>query len=442
MVQKDTLLIIFFSVCLSAFAVRLAGAPQSDTTTEKLSLKDCIETALKHNPQITMYRKKRVQNEEKAKAVQSQYMPQVDLSWGYDYLSDVPQSKQRTIGDSGHDQQLNIHVSQPLFPDLWRITAEHTAAKRAIHVSSYSLQETIDSVVHDVKSSYYKLLYADHIVESKQELLTRIKTFYNTAYALHKRTKLPRWETLLRIDVQKNEVRQDLLTAEQNKKIGEKNLWASMGLSTNSQIETTNIDRGEITVDREKALASILNTHPALKKVNQEIKRAKTLIKVNQSGYFPRISARAGYRYEWAVLPGGDAPGGDEWSIGLGASFPLSGVLKTRANVKQAKAYYEEITTKKQHILLELKRDFDTAYLRLRTAKKRLKIAADNLKNSRQSLVLFEGRYRNGLVSVSDMLDIQKAFAAAQIKHANALLDLRLLTSELEKMKGYTYDTK
>ncbi len=423
------------SVLLGGYLAAVAHTPAaaSPANVKALSLNDCITAAWKQNPKIIEYRKKIEQSREKAAAVRFQYIPAVDVSLGYDYLSYVSQSKQRYLGDSPHDQQFNINLKQPLFPDLWRTSMESQAAEFAVQASVADFQDAAAGVVYDVKNFYYRLLYAVNIVKSKKEHLARTKAFYNTSAALYRRTKLPRLESLLRIKVQVDEVGQELLLAEQNADVARKKLLTVMGRTSGEGLEIQDTEIPGKSPDREKALHAIIENNPRMQRAAREIERAKMMIESTQTGFFPRISAHGGYKYEWAAFPGGD-----EWYLGLGASFPLTEVIKTGAAVNQARAYLEELKANQKGIELTLKRDFDIVCRIYEAAQKRITLAEAALKNSQRSLKLFDRRYRDGLVSVSDMLDIQKTVASAQTSYASVVYELQRALADIEKLRGYT----
>ncbi|NQT22727.1 MAG: TolC family protein, partial [Candidatus Omnitrophica bacterium] len=200
------------------------------------SLNNCIFEALSQHPKLSIYKYKTDQKKEKLRAITAENLPQVDAVASYDRLSYAPQAKQRYLGGSNNDYQADIVVTQPLFTG-GKITSQKNSARYAIDAAEQGYLAAREDVIFGVKAAYYKLIFAYDILRSKEQLIKYAQVSYDTALDLHKRTKKPREETLLRLEVQLNEVRQELITAQDSLKIAQKALLNAMGLDSSGTIE-------------------------------------------------------------------------------------------------------------------------------------------------------------------------------------------------------------
>ena len=399
------------------------------------SLDDCISQALKSHPKINIYTYKTNQKKEKVRSVTAEYLPQVDAVASYDRLSYVPQVKQRYLGGSNDDYQADVVVTQPLFTG-GRITSEKRSARYGVDAAEQGYLAAREDVIYGVKAAYYKLIFARDIMRSKEDLLKYAESSYNTAVDLNKRTKVPREETLLRLDVQVNEVRQELITAEDSLKIARKALLNAMGLDSNGTIEVRDL-KDDYSIPDEMPV-DVANNYEILK-LSKEVKEADEQIKIAKSDFYPQLNARYSYGYEWGDW---SQDGQTDWIAGVAIDFNIWDWGKTRADVKQAKAYKGELQSYENLLSQQIGLELESARLKYELASKRFEIANMSFEQAKRSLDLFESRYRDALVTSIELLDAQKAFSQAQVNYALSMLDMRLAKAEIEKIAGKGYDIK
>lgn len=429
-ILRYMLAIIFLMVCVGS--VYASG----NAVDQKIySLDDCISQALKSHPKVSIYTYKTDQKKEKLRSVTAEYLPQVDTVASYDRLSYVPQVKQRYLGGSNDDYQADIVVTQPLFTG-GKITSQKRLARYGVDAAQQGYLAAREDVIFDLKAAYYKLIFARDIMRSKEDLLEYAESSYNTAVDLNKRTKVPREETLLRLEVQVNEVRQELISAQDDLKIARKVLLNAMGLDSNGTIEVQDLKddysiRDEIPVD-------VANNYEILK-LSKEVKEADEQIKIAKSGFYPQLSAQYSYGYEWGDW---SQEGDTDWTAGVAIDFNIWDWGKSRADVKQAKAYKKELQSYESLLSQQIGLELESARLKYESSSKRFEIANRSFEQAKRSLDLFESRYRDALVTSLELLDAQKAFSQAQVNYALSMLDMRLAKAEIEKIAGKGYDIK
>jgi outer membrane protein len=229
--NRYVLLLLLSSACVNQVFAKVSGIDQ-----KIYSLDDCISQALKTHPKISIYGRKADQKKERLRSVTAEYLPQVDAVASYDRLSYVSQAKQRYLGGTNNDYQADIVVTQPLYTG-GKITSQKSSARYAIDAAEQGYLAAREDVIFGVKSAYYKFIFARDILGSKEALLKYTQASYDIALDLNKRTKTPREEVLLRLEVQLNEARQELIAAQESLKIEQKALLNAMGLDSNGSID-------------------------------------------------------------------------------------------------------------------------------------------------------------------------------------------------------------
>ncbi|MCM8831174.1 MAG: TolC family protein [Candidatus Omnitrophica bacterium] len=415
-----------------AFLVR---ADEEDIAKKTYSLDDCISLALKINPKINIYRHKINQKKGKLRSATADGLPKVDVVASYDRLSYVTQAKKRYLGDSKDDYQADIVVSQPLFTG-GKITSQRQSARYALEAAEQGYLAVREEVIYGVKAAYYKLIFARDIMKSKEELLKYAELSYNIASGLHKRTKIPREEMLLRLEVQLKAVRQELIFALENVKIAQKALLNAIGLDLNFPIKVQDLQDDYFIAD--KVPLSVVNNHEIIK-LSKEVKEAEEKIKIAKSGFYPQLKARYNYGYEWGDWSNA---GKTDWIAGLVIDFNLWDWGKTKAEIQQAEAYKHELESYQDLLSRQINLELESSWLEYDSALKRFEIAKESLEQAKRSLDLFESRYRDTLATSVELLDAQRAFSQAQVNFALAKLEMRLAKAKIEKILGKGYESK
>jgi outer membrane protein TolC len=399
-----------------------------------LSLDDCIKIAIETHPDMAIYESKTEQKDERLKAIIAKYRPQLNVIASYDRLSYTPPNKQRFLNGSDNDFQTTVNVTQPLFTS-GKITAEKKSARHAIEASEQAYLATKENVIFDVKTAYYKLLFAKEILKSKKDLLKYSSLSYRTAVELNQRSKLPREETVLLLKVQLDEVKQEVLTADSYLKITKDSLLNAMGFDSVGNIEVIDIKDDVIAI---KETSIDISSNPEVVRISKEVKEAESLIKATKSRRYPQLEARLSYGYEWP----GIEKGKQNWTAGADLSFPIFDWGKIKAEVNEIKAYKNELESRR--ILVEQQLDLELASAQAKhdSARSKFIIARESLKNAHRSLNLFETRYKSALATSIELLVAQKEYSQAQFNYSSTLADMRIAKAEIEKIAAKGYDTK
>ncbi|MFW5887602.1 MAG: TolC family protein [Bacteriovoracia bacterium] len=392
------------------------------------SLQECIEQGLQNHPKIKMYKYIRLQKEHKLDGTSGMRLPKLELMTSYDRVSYVAPAKKRYLNSSHDDYQTKVVASAPLY-NGGAISATQNAAELELGAVKQSLRQVKDEIVFDIKTAYFKLLYYQEILEAKKVLLRYAKKNYSTAKELNERTKLPRKETLLRLQIQQNEVEQELLQARENLSVAQKTLLNVMGMNLNRIIKVKDIAI-EFTGVKSESLS--LQNSPQLLKIGKEMMRAHQLVNVAKSDYYPTLSFYSSYGYEWAQIDSGKT----DWVLGLRLSFDLWDWGIRKAKVNEAKTYTLELKTYRDLIQRQLDLDLKTANLNYESATRRYKIARVSYLKAKESLNVYIARYRNSLVSTFELLDAQKSFSKSQNNLSYCKLETRLAKAKIEKLTG------
>lgn len=173
----------------------------------------------------------------------------------------------------------------------------------------------------------------------------------------------------------------------------------------------------------------------------------KKLLEFNKramkSLYYPTLSVTAGYNYigqgpemPWFAKPVDGVYWSDFSSIGLNLNIPIFTGFGTRAKIRQA-----DIEVRKAEVdLADTKLALDLAY---KNAKTQVENSLITIGNQKENVTLAQevydntqNNYKNGLATLTDLLDSENALVEAQNNYNTALLDYKLAEIQLIKSKG------
>jgi len=127
---------------------------------------------------------------------------------------------------------------------------------------------------------------------------------------------------------------------------------------------------------------------------------------------------------------------GESWGAHLQMSWDLFSGLGREGRAQQATAAHRQAEAmarlRRQQAAVEVRR----AFLHVQSADGRIDVAEQAVARAEESLRIVELQYREGLTTVSTLLDNEAALTAARGRHIQALHDLNVQMAALELAAG------
>lgn len=429
--------ILFIGLML--FFIRVSAYAQDD---QAMSLKQCIEIALKQQPQIRASRSLTEAN----KAV----LTQVRSAW-YPWIS----------AQGGYTRETNNYVFPPAFSRLFpsRITIPESntsydyytasvgfnwlltnfgqrlyairAQQKAIESSQYNEQTTKADVVFNVTQGYYGLLAAQHMSDVATKVLEESKKHLEQAKGFFEVGRVSR------IDVSTAETNYanaqvNMITAKNNVELAMVNLLNAMGLKDTDTISIIDtMTSTTIEPDTQLAIQKAMDNRPELKSLYATIESIKASEKSNLASNLPSITGTGGY--SWV---GYQTPLTWNWSIGVGIQFPIFSGFSTYGKYEELKARQHnleaQIDTLKQGIVLQVKQ----AVLNLQRANDSVIASKKAMDSAKLNLELAEERYTTGAGSIIELTDAETMFASASAVYIQTVYQYNVALAQLERAEG------
>lgn len=405
-------LIIFFSIPSSAFS-------------QTYSLNDCIEIALKNNPEILASKEQMKKSLFKIGEARSGYFPEVDLSLSYQRsYHESPNRDEYSKNYSGQ-----VTLSHTIF-DFGK-TSNKIDIQRELYKSTESQdRDNILQVIFNVKSAYFNLLKAKKSKETAEEVLKQAQRHLELAKGFYEVGLKPKIE-VTKAEVEVSNSKLSLISSDKSVKQALLNLKVAMGMVLMPDFDIKEEDYGLRKIDEQEAINIALEKNPQLQSIRFNKKAAIYSEDLVKKEYLPTLTGIGRYSYM-----GEDFPLDRGWSMLLQINFPLFSGWSTTYKLKQAKAdtaYYQyKEESLKQNIISQIK----ALFVLLREASQRIETLKIALKQAKENLNLAMGRYEVGVGSSIEVVDAIVLYESTNTQYWQAVYDYNVTYSEIEKTLG------
>jgi outer membrane protein len=423
-----------------AFLLPLISSFDDGHAAEKLSLKVCIETALKNQPTIRAARENVRAGQGRETQAASPYFPQLTASTGY---SESHAPLGGAFGDSAtKSYTTSLSLNQTLY-DFGKTGNAYDAAKLGTLSLERDAERISQEVVLNVKQSYYALLAAKKLVEVARKTIEQTESHLKQAEAFFRTGSKPRYD-VTRAEVEVNNANLGLINAKNGVRIRTIALNKAMGIDPGKATEIVEaLPTVPVLPTLEQAQLDALQSRPDMKQMEADIAAARARLSAEQANYLPTLSANAAYNWANGSTEMGPFLGtmfkGDvqnSWNAGIMLTLPLfqggltkGRVAEARANVLALEAQQDGV---KQSILLEV----NQAFADLESAAARVDVMDKTLQKARENLDIAQGRYKAGVGPYIEVTDAQLSSVNSETDRIQALYDYHLAIARLLKAMG------
>lgn len=164
--------------------------------------------------------------------------------------------------------------------------------------------------------------------------------------------------------------------------------------------------------------------------------------KAYESEYYPSLAFVGNYSYNGISnkfdfhRPSGTSFGYDMASVGLSLRIPVFNGGATKARIKQASVDLLQIQEDLRGTNQRLNLENENAKLQIKNSLQTIQLQEENVLLAEQVLSSTQNNYKNGLASLTDLLDAETARTTAQNSYSQALLKYKLAEIQIMKANG------
>lgn len=437
-----------------------------------LTLGKSVELALQHNLSVIQTQNNVDAAKSRVLAAYGNYLPTISASagWGRDQTQ-TPESIIPTLGgyrwvnNGGTDsfyaptsidmrnvggKQLSssystgLNLSYTLF-DGFRREANLNSSIATSNSTKQTAIRTKQTIINSVEASYLNVLRKEQLVKVRQENLKRDKQ------QLERIIELNRIGALSMADVyrQQSQVAADeldVITYQNDYDNAKADLIALIGLEMDREFQFTDpsistaIDQSELDASSKKfvdyghLVQRALVARSDYLAVKESYKVADANVTEARSGYFPRISASAGYGLSSSEFSNLSDNKRISWGISL--SWSIFDAFQTNQALQSAIVSRKNSDTNLKQAEREIAVDVKKALLSLEAARKGVEVSQKGVQSATEDRKIAEERYNLGAGTLLDLQTANLGLVTAEANKINSSFAYIIAKRNLEYVIG------
>jgi outer membrane protein len=425
---------------------------------EPLSLDDCINIALKMNPNIIINQNMNKSAGENVIASYSGILPKIDLNAttgryeagnatdlrdfpvGYDSTGDQAIIERRLITQPGFIVNYNnfgLQVNQNIFDggEWWNAIRYAKSTKRA---SDQGFQSAINFTILDVQNKFFDLLKQQNLLGVYELAVKRSED------QLAKSEKMFELGAIAKVDVYRNKVNlgNDKIQYLQQKNafiLAKNNLNIAMGRDPNDSLAI----KPELNLipayqKADTLIKTAIDNNPNIKKYKEDFYSSELMVARSKSAFFPQLGAYFNYSRSNEELQRVYSNYDQNWNISYGLSLSLNlfngfrdkvNIQKNKLAAKNNLVTYEEAKRTLKADIIQLIDNYNS-YLKI------IEINQENLEAAKEEYRLAEERYRVGSGTALELREAQVNLTRAEQILVAAQYNARITQAQMENSLG------
>jgi outer membrane protein len=402
---------------------------QSDT----LTLVQCVDIALKNNPQIRVAEGNFESAEASFVIARSAYFPQISFQ-----ATGAKNAGTFLVGPIARPGEFNSYAAsfqgQQLLFDFGRTIGRVSSSSNFADAAEQDYEGAQQNVVLNTHVAYYGLLQAKRVRDVDSETVTQTEEHLKQAQAFYKVGRNPQFD-VVKAEVDVANAKVNLITAENALKLARVQFENVLGVKLREDV----VLKDDLEIPQESrmglqpALDSAFRTRPEVIASRTRVEANKALVTSAKAAHFPSISATGGYSWRGFAL---DQPLYNSWNIGLSFSVPIFEGWAVAAGVDQADANLKAAEASNESTIQSVVLDVQQQYLALEESAERIDASKKFVAQAEEALRLSEGRYNFGAGSPIEITDAQVTLSNARITYIQSLYDYRVSRARLQRAIG------
>lgn len=413
----------------------LIGLMPGDTL--ELTLTDAVDYALQHNPEIRQYELAYAKSLTQTGQARSAFYPSVTATGSYVYMTDVAVIQFDSIPiPMGQNENWNFKLSLQQVIFAWgKIYNAYRISDISQEIARLTLMRKQQEVRYSVTEGFYGLLVMDKMVQLSRESLDQLKRHESSVEKRYLAGLVPQFD-LMRARVQVSNLNPQAIQAENGYKLMQEGFKMLLGLDLHTEV----VLHGDLLLDKQAFDLEEMTVYAQEHRIElQNLKKTLKIVDLSRQiatrSNLPTLFAGATYDYSKPFGFGGNEWGsniifnlGFQWSLfnGFGNFYKHK---EATLQIHEAELAYDNL---KKAIELEVKQ----AYMNYEAAYEAVMTAQENVGQADEVFRLIDTRYRNGLATNLEFMDVQLASMQAQTNYLSALKEYYTAVAGIKKAIG------
>lgn len=429
------------------FAIAIGLALTLPVAAQEMSLKQCIEYGIAHNPNLLKSDLEIEKTEQKGKEVLASALPQINATGSVNDNvvlptqilpgevfgmpgQDIPVKFGTQYNVTGGIDATQVLYNQSLFTGI-------KAQKAAIDMAELSKAKTQEQLIFDIANAFYNTQITVTQKEIVQNNLARVKKLVEITKAQYE------GGIAKKTDYQRLVVNQtNLETEKENLELNYQQqlslLKLYMGMPLDSAISVpSNLSEAALAV---AMVNSNTNNNIDLQLLNKQ--KALNYLNIQQlkAGYLPSVNlfARSSYQAQQDNLDlfGPEAKWFPTTTVGVSLNVPIFDGLAKHRRITQAKIQQQQLDLDEQYLQSSVQLQNNNAMNKMRINQNAVEVQKKNMELAEEVYATTNTQYQGGVVPLTDLLNAETSLKEAQTNYLRTLVQLKIAELELMKSSG------
>ncbi len=393
-----------------------------------LTLEECLSLGLRQNPAAEIARQNLAAARGKLDEVKGGTYPTLRLSAAYTYTTPA----QTAVASSTDSFDNRFFLKQTLY-DAGQTSSLAEGAMHGARALESDLKRSALDIALNVQSSFFEVLRRRDFIAIAEGALHSSGQHVEQAQELHKEGLAPRSD-VIKAEVQAANAQLELIRAQNAWLLAKAALSSAVGLpvTTEFALVVPEIADDSPVPSLSSALLDAVAQRPELAAVKARQAAADSAVEQARSGLYPTVSLDASYGWQESEF----VPLDTKWSVGVTIGIPVFERRVARARVNQALANRSGLQAAETQTLRAVELEVEQAWLLLKEARERRGAAKKVLEQAEADIRVSEGRYREGLGNILEVIDARTALTQASGNAVIACYDSALALARLDRALG------
>lgn len=424
---------LIFTILMTLAATTLVGRTWAQSPalnpSEPLTLDNAIKTALANHQQIVSAASK-VEGA-RAQLVQSKsaWFPQISPT--YSYRTRNTENNQSSLQST--TQGTSVSLQQTIF-DSGKREIGIADSRGSVRSATLGLQDTRETVILNVTTSYYELLRTKDLVRVAESGLGRAKTTVEATKAFVDAGSSAK-KDILQAQADYSNAEVQAIQARNNVRLAQTALRQAMGLVSVEDIVTPDqaIPAPPETPDTKVATDYInqaLDNRPDLKQTVIGVDSSRRSVRLARINAGPTLDSTLSGTYSAHPSPGVDR------IVAVSITYPLFDAGAARARVRQASAGLKSAEAQLELSRQAIAAEVESAYLTREEARSRITAAQSALTASRSNYDAATQSRTEGVGTILDVITAENSLITAETNAVQAIYDFYSADARLQRSVG------
>jgi outer membrane protein TolC len=442
--MKTIVFLISFFLTITLFAQQPA---------QQLRLADCISQALGKNPTLQISQAKVQSAEARSSEARTSLLPQLKFTGRAAELSPIdpfgikigpPVNLSMILFPSiTENYSMRLSLQQPLFIGF-KLKKNLEMAELNADATREELNKDQADLVLNVITAYWNFFRAVKVEEVIRQSIEQISEHVKDARNLLQQG-LATDADVMKVQVQLSDVNVKHLEARNTIRLASMALNSLIRNSLETEITPSDTpaisqsDAGTLLNQNLSNLQTLALAHrPELKSMQMRRDMSSAGVSAAKGGWYPQIYLGVNYDYarpNLRIVPPKDQWDGT-WDIGVTLQWNIWDWYATDYQTAQAEAVLRQSEAGMTQLNDAVTLDVAQQYYNAQTSKEKVEVAFGGMEQAQESYRMTSEKYKNGVISSTDMLDAEMALLQAKLTHTQAVVDYTLAIARLKKAAG------